>query len=133
MHPPRPHLKSRAKCQFHFVRLSKPSTHNTLPQSLPLRIPMCRGISLMLHGSICARAVRLGLLCTPQPWPLLIQAHQVQFYISVSKLRNVRDCTISFLARPSRRYDRRTDIDVTWPCGFSPSGRSSSLYSDRAR
>src|SRR5579863_5750653 len=34
---------------------------------------------------------------------------------------------MSFLARPSLRYDRRTEMDVRCPCGSSPGAISSSL------
>ena len=40
---------------------------------------------------------------------------------------DVRDWTMSRFARPNRLYDLRTDIEVTCPCGSSPSDKSSSL------
>lgn len=38
-----------------------------------------------------------------------------------------RDCIINLFAKPRRRYDRNTDIDVTWQWGTSSSPASSFL------
>jgi hypothetical protein len=44
-----------------------------------------------------------------------------------------RDCSMSFLASPSLRYERSTEIDVRCPCGSSPGAISSSLLHPRLR
>jgi hypothetical protein len=68
------------------------------------------------------------MLCrlTPSP-PLEDSLDSSRGAEGIRKRCYSRDCNMSFLARPSLRYDRSTEMDVRCPWGSSPGGISSSL------
>jgi hypothetical protein len=68
------------------------------------------------------------------------RAHRLLCAVSRGRARgggtHARAWTISFCASPSRRYERRTEIETTCPCGGSPlafSSSSSSLHIHQPR
>ncbi len=88
--------------------------------------PGCHGRGSMRHDSTCEHEEIRRKLCILTPSHSLrdcrFEAHSRGNADTYS-----RDCNMSFLASPSLRYDRSTEIDVRCPCGSSPGAMSSSL------